>query len=115
MTDPREHEERLELISLRRRVQDLEALTEVQGATLRPIYRWPEWVAGAERRGVYIYQIKLRAPTEARPEWFVIVSADVDGKAMVAFHSAPSFRDALVGMINRFGNGSLKWKEDQYG
>lgn len=63
---------------------------------------------------IEVDSLRVRAPRERAGEWLVIVKAWHGNKPMVAFHSALSFAEALIGTINRMRNKSLKWKEDEY-
>jgi hypothetical protein len=68
----------------------------------------------AEERDMYVTQLRIRFPTVQGGEYLAVLSAHHDGVFVVAFHSAGTFADAIVGMLNRLENGDLQWKEDSY-
>ena len=63
---------------------------------------------------VFIGGLSLRAPGMDQSDWFVVVRAETPEGKVVAFHSAPTFLEAIQGVVARLDNRSLKWKEDQY-
>lgn len=59
--------------------------------------------------------LTIRAPKEEGGEILVVLRGlDEEGAAVVAFHSAFSLDEALVGVENRLANGSLKWRIDEW-
>lgn len=67
--------------------------------------------SGTER----LVALKLRAPKGPGGEWLAVVSTLVDDERFVAFSSGVDFVVCLQTLGARLRNGSLKWKEDQYG
>lgn len=65
--------------------------------------------------GTYIRKISLASPWEKSGEWFVVITKYEEGMPLVAFHSADTLQQAVVGLLNRLRNGSLKWRTDEYG
>jgi len=60
--------------------------------------------------------LKVRLGVTDETETLVIVTAwDDAGAPIVGFSQGMTPSEALVGAINRVVNGSMKWKEDQYG
>lgn len=64
---------------------------------------------------IVVRAIKFRAGNVPGAEWLVVITAYSPGGPIVAFHSGDGFRETLVGLASRLSNGSLKWKDDQYG
>lgn len=72
------------------------------------------WLDGERALGVRILSLKLRLPTEARPECVVVVSGYKDGTYLVGFHSADMPAEAIRGAVARVENGTMVWRNDQY-
>jgi hypothetical protein len=70
-----------------------------------------------EEQGLYpgIKLIKFRAPNLPGGTWLGIITANIEGEACVAFHEGDTFVESVKGLLHRLNNGSLKWKEDNYG
>lgn len=77
------------------------------------VYRLDERLQDLFENEVDIKQIKFIAPRMDKSGWLAVVTATVDGKDAVAFHGGEDFTEALKGVLDRLGNGSLKWKEDK--
>jgi hypothetical protein len=59
--------------------------------------------------------LKIRLGVVDHFDTMVVVTAQGgDGGPIVAFNSANLPSEAVAGAINRFLNGSLKWKVDEY-
>lgn len=57
----------------------------------------------------------VRGPRSRGDEILVVVrGVDHEGAPVVAFHGAYSLEEALLGLAARLGNGTLKWREDQF-
>lgn len=67
-----------------------------------------------EEDGVTIKMLKLNCKAGPRGEWLAILTAQGEEGGLVAFHSADGLPEVLAGLSTRLGNGSLKWKEDEY-
>jgi len=65
--------------------------------------------------GCEITKVTIRPPADADGEWLVVVAGTADGNKVVAFHRGMSFGEALIGMLNRLDNRSVKWNPDKYG
>lgn len=59
--------------------------------------------------------VRMVCPKEDGEDWLIVVSVASSEGRQVAFHAGPDLLSAVTGLANRFQNGSLKWKEDQYG
>lgn len=44
----------------------------------------------------------------------IVTALDGQGAPVVAFHSANLPSEAIMGAVNRFLNGGLKWRDDEY-
>lgn len=70
---------------------------------------------GATWASVELVALRLKFPADENGECLVVLTGyDGNGAPVVAFHTAVSATEAVVGAINRFQNGTLKWKEDEY-
>jgi hypothetical protein len=63
---------------------------------------------------VEIVSLRIILPVGEGEEYRVVLKARSKGEAFVAFHNGATFSEALVGLVNRLQNRSLKFKEDQY-
>lgn len=72
------------------------------------------WVEGERALGVVVTGLKLRMPTEERPDCLVIVSALKGDRVLVGFHSADMPAEAIRGAIARVENGTMVWRNDLY-
>lgn len=60
--------------------------------------------------------MSIRGPIAQGGEFLATLRGyDSDGMKVVAFHGAASLSEVFIGICARLGNGSLKWKEDQFG
>ena len=72
-------------------------------------------MGGYRDLAVEVTGLSVRAPDEARPEFFLVIRGlDAEGAPVVAFHSAFSLDEAFVGLEARLLNGSLRWRVDEY-
>jgi len=59
--------------------------------------------------------LSIRGPNETSSEFLGTVKAlDEEGGPVVAFHSASSVGEVLVGIHARLMNGTLRWRPDEY-
>jgi hypothetical protein len=66
--------------------------------------------------GVEMQGLKMRlGVTDSMPTLVIVMALDGEGAPIVGFNEAMSPAEALIGAVNRIANGSMKWKEDQYG
>lgn len=63
---------------------------------------------------IVVRRIAVTMPSQDRDGYMGVVTADVGGQAMVAFHGGTSMGDALKGLLERLENGSIKWKTDSF-
>lgn len=64
--------------------------------------------------GRLITGIRLSFPTPMRDGYLAVMTSEVDGERFVAFNNDPSPVTALIGIILKLENKSIKWKEDQW-
>lgn len=64
---------------------------------------------------VELRNITVRMPKAAGGEYLVVVRADVNDSACVAFESADTFAEVVRRVLAKLENGTVKWKDDQYG
>lgn len=62
---------------------------------------------------IVIRGIRFKPPDGEGMSWLAIVTADGALGDVVGFHDAPTFREVLIGLVNRLENGSVKWKENK--
>ena len=61
------------------------------------------------------YSFSVKAPTEEKPEFFMVVRGiDGEGRPVVAFHSSLELDTLFRGVEQRLLNGTLKWRDDEY-
>src|SRR3989304_2699533 len=66
-------------------------------------------------RELVLKGMTVKFPGMERPDYMVVVRAQTPKGNVVAFHNAPSFLEAVSGMVARIENESVQWKEDKYG
>lgn len=82
-----------------------------QGETLIRFEKvWDDY----EQEACELTQLRVIFPGIVGGEYRVVLKATMNGEKFVAFHNAPTLLEALVGLVNRLENRSLKFKEDQY-
>lgn len=59
--------------------------------------------------------IRFKAPQDIGGDWLAIVTVHLDGAPAVAFVFGDSLAACLVTVVNKIQNGSIRWKEDEYG
>lgn len=64
--------------------------------------------------GVVTKQIKLVVKDDEMTDWLVVITADTESSAIIAFHGASSILEALTGLGARLKNKTLRWKTDDY-
>lgn len=63
----------------------------------------------------HISAIRIRAPRDMDDEYLLVAyRVNEEGEPQVAFHSASSFGEVVVGFAARLRNGTAKWNVDQY-
>lgn len=82
--------------------------------TAKALYTTDRRVSDDYEGSLMLRHIKIKSPGLPGGEWFAVIAASIDGEAVVAFHSAPSFLEVVEGVCARINNGSLRWKVDQY-
>jgi len=95
---------------------------ESRQAYLRMMMRLAEALARFEvvadrcfGRELVLKGMTVKFPGMERPDYMVVVRAQTPEGNVVAFHNAPSFLEAVSGMVARIENESVQWKEDKYG
>jgi hypothetical protein len=68
-----------------------------------------------EDADTYMGNMTIKFPTYERSEYMIVARCQKEGQALVCFHNAPTFLEVVSGFCERLRNGTLKWKEDQYG
>lgn len=86
----------------------------------RMMRRWGEALEHLDRHVMetpdeehYITEVRLRVRYDDAGDVLAIVKADGPGGKGIAFHSDATPATALVGLVARLNNGSLKWREDK--
>ena len=67
------------------------------------------------RSGNPVKALRFKAPDVEGGDWMAIVTVTLDGAAAVAFVFGSTFGECLRTLANKMENGSIQWKEDQYG
>jgi len=63
--------------------------------------------------GMDIKELRIKPPAVEGGDYLVIVKAVVEGRAIVGFHGAGDFGDALRGCYERINNNAMRWREDK--
>lgn len=82
--------------------------------TAEIIQRVDELLQRLYEEGCDVTAFRVKAPDMTGMNWMVIGYATIDGASWVSFQAGDSFKEALVGWLNRLENRSLKWKLDEY-
>lgn len=77
--------------------------------------RFDKWMRDKESDEFEFRKLVLKASEAEGEEFFVVMTAWVEGEPKVAFGSGTTVMGALNNVIVRVLNGSIKWKDDQYG
>lgn len=64
--------------------------------------------------GIEVKALRFVYRAGIRGEVLCVVTAQTESGGLVAFHNGDSFGEVMKGIAARMGNGSLKWKEDEY-
>jgi hypothetical protein len=103
--------------------------TEVPGNSMasaanyaRAMVRLAESITDFERQAdrlseedLLLTSMTVRLPGYDRTDYLLVLRGTTPQGPVVAFHNAPTLWETMEGVVNRLKNGSLKWKEDQYG
>lgn len=81
----------------------------------RPIFTVQNQFEQAEDPEIRLVSIRLKAPDFPQGSWLAVVKGATETANLVAFHKADDLVDTIKGVFNRLANGSLTWKEDNYG
>jgi hypothetical protein len=64
---------------------------------------------------VMLTGFRVKGPTEGNAEFLLILwGLDHEGGPVVAFQSALELDEVFRGADNRMGNGTMKWRVDEY-
>ncbi len=62
----------------------------------------------------WLVGFRVKFPEDEEGEFFIVLQGEDSAGAMVAFHSSISLGEAIRGALERYMNGSLKWRKDVY-
>ena len=65
--------------------------------------------------GRYLVKVACRVRWDTVGDVLVILTCEGELGGQVAFGQADELMDAVTNAANRWSNGQLRWKEDQYG
>ncbi len=71
-----------------------------------------EWLENPGDGEVYVTKLTFKVNWGDEGDCFVIVNATIGGQKQVAFHGGSTFGDAIIGVMKRLENGSMKWRKD---
>ncbi len=72
-------------------------------------------IEGYRSWSVDIEGFSIRTPLAQHGEYLLVLKGiDGEGGPVVAFHSATSLSDLFCGAANRLGNGTFKWRVDEF-
>jgi hypothetical protein len=81
-------------------------------ALMRLTYLMNEGLAN----GWELMGLSVRKPREEGQDYLITLRAlSHDGQPVIAFSGGAGLGDAFVTLVNRLENGSLKWREDEFG
>ena len=67
-----------------------------------------------QEQGIEVKALRFVYRGGVRGEVLCVVTAHTENGGIVAFHNGDTFGEVMKGIAARMGNGSLKWKEDEY-
>lgn len=71
---------------------------------------------GPAADGWEIMGLSVRKPRDETEDFLITLRAlTSEGQPVVAFSGGAFLEDAVVTLMNRLSNGSLKWRPDEYG
>ncbi len=85
-------------------------LLEKMGKRLEQLDRWVDDPPDSE---TFIVEVRFKVGGKYGEGVLAIIKVDGGQGKQIAFHGADSLGEALVGLVSRLENGSLKWKEDK--
>jgi len=65
--------------------------------------------------GIYVTGMSFRYDWETGGETLLVIRADSDEGKVVSFHGTTELYGLWQSLANRIDNGTLKWREDEYG
>jgi len=77
-------------------------------------YSFQNWLERQDEDEFEITRINVRFPQDENGDYFVIVSAWVEGVQCVGFSSGITFLEALDVTLRRIKARAIKWKKDEY-
>lgn len=78
------------------------------------LHEW-ERLASRDYEDDQIYVgLSIRIPHNEGEDYLLTLRCFRAGEKFVAFHAAPTMVEALVGMVNRVRNKSMRWRDDQF-
>jgi len=105
-SDPKERKEEERYDASRRAAARM--MTKL-GLKLEQLDRWIEDPPDGE---TFITELRFKMGGGWDGGILAIVKTDGGEGKRIGFHVGDTLADALVGMVNRLENGSIKWKED---
>ncbi len=64
--------------------------------------------------GVDVHRITVKGAWHGHDEFLIILAAETENEAIVAFHRADDAGTLWAGLASRIRNGNLKWRTDEY-
>lgn len=78
------------------------------------IARFEEMCERYDDNDVFLRNMTVRFPDMMNSEYMIVIRCETPAGKMVAFQGGATLTEALTGLLNRMGNGSLEFKEDKY-
>ena len=91
------------LIAADRRKEELES----------SVAKLSEWLENPGDGETYVTQLTVKPNWGDDGDCFVIMKALIGGEKRIAFHGGNVLSDAIIGVMKRLLNGTMKWKEDK--
>lgn len=65
-------------------------------------------------QGIYVRGLRVRLPNGDQGDYLVVVTANAEGRPVVAFNNGYSLGEALLSTVKRLETGDVVWRDDKY-
>lgn len=86
---------------------------EVQTCGLA-LFKMGSVVERLSEEAITVKQLKFRVSPGDAGRCLAMVTADIDGKPMIAFISGADFRESFIALQVALAKGRIDWKQDQF-
>lgn len=78
------------------------------------LYHFESVVDGLDSDEIEVTGVTIKLPDEPGGDYLIVARGYVGGKPHVAFTGGTSLVEAMMSLVNRLRNRSMKWKVDRY-